>query len=121
MAPSPVGATGVPRSDGAWAWPPATGATWPPPRVWFALIVTGLMATAVAFTVQAFVQQRLSAVATAVIIVTEPLFAALFGYLVAGDRLAALQWLGAALMVGALVVADVHPALRGARRCPQAP
>ena len=97
-------------------WPLVGRVSWPSPRVWFALVVTALVATALAFTVQTFVQQRLSAVATAVIIVTEPVFAALFGYLVAGDRLAALQWLGAALMVGALAVADVYPTLRRARR-----
>ena len=101
-------------------WPLVDRVAWPSPRVWFALAVTGLAATAVAFTVQTFVQQRLSAVATAVIIVTEPLFAAFFGYVLAGDRLAALQWLGAALLVSALVVAEVYPALRRARRPPQA-
>ena len=101
-------------------WPLVDRVAWPSPRVWFALVVTGLAATAVAYTVQTFVQQRLSAVATAVIVVTEPLFAAFFGYLLAGDRLVALQWLGAALLVSALVVAEVYPALRRTRRRSQA-
>jgi drug/metabolite transporter (DMT)-like permease len=80
--------------------------------VWPALLVTGLVATAAAFLVQTYVQQRLRAVQTAMIIVTEPLFAALFGYLVRGDRLTGVQVAGAGLMVAALVLAEVYPLLR---------
>lgn len=102
-------------------WPLAGRVSWPSPRVWFALVVTGLVATAAAFWVQTYAQQRLTAVQAAIIIVTEPLFAAGFGYLLAGDRLVAIQWLGAALMVSALVVAEVYPTLRRSPRPPAAP
>jgi len=91
---------------------------WPTPRVWFALLVTGIGATAVAFYVQTFVQQRLPAVQTAMIILLEPLFAALFGYLLAGDRLNGLQVLGAALITGSVFVAELYPLLRRARPSP---
>jgi len=99
---------------------------WPPPGwaigdVWPALLVTGLIATAAAFLVQTYVQQRLRAVQTAVIIVTEPLFAAVFGYLVAGDRLTGWQMAGGVLMVAALVLAEVYPALRKARQAAGSP
>ena len=69
--------------------------TWPPASVWPALLLTGGIATAAAFFVQTYVQQRLSAVETGMIILTEPIFAAIFGQLLMGDRLSGLQILGA--------------------------
>jgi drug/metabolite transporter (DMT)-like permease len=89
--------------------------TWPTSEVWFALLVTALLATAAGFYVQTYVQQRLCAVEAAVIIVTEPLFAAFFGYLLVGDRLTWLQMLGGLLMVGALFLGQVYPLLRRER------
>ncbi len=41
----------------------------------------------------------------------EPVFAALFGYWLAGDRLIALQVFGAVLILSALLVCEVLPAL----------
>jgi len=41
----------------------------------------------------------------------EPVFAALFGYWLAGDRLIALQVFGAALVLSALLVCEVLPVL----------
>lgn len=96
-------------------WPLIDPITWPTADVWFALLVTGLLATAAAFFVQTYVQQRLSAVQTAVIIVTEPLFAALFAYFLMGDRLTALQLLGGCLLVGAMLAAELSPRLGNAR------
>lgn len=85
--------------------------SWPTPQVWFALLVTGLLATAVAFLVQTYVQRRLSAVETATIIVLEPVFAAIFGYLLLREVLTPLQCVGAALMVGAMAAVEVYPRL----------
>jgi len=93
------------------AWPCAEPLAWPPADVWLALGITGVLATAAALLIQTFVQQRLSAVRTAVILTTEPLFAALFGYLLAGDRLSAIQISGAVLMLVAVAVAEIGPAL----------
>jgi drug/metabolite transporter (DMT)-like permease len=94
-------------------WPIADPVGWPTPDVWLALLVTGVVATAAAFLVQTLVQRRLSAVQTAAIIVTEPVFAAAFGYLLAGDRLTGLQIAGACLMVAAFVTIELYTA-RGA-------
>jgi drug/metabolite transporter (DMT)-like permease len=82
-------------------------AAWPPRSVWPALAITGLGATAAAYFVQTYAQQRLSAVQTAMIILLEPVFAALFGCLLAGDRLTAVQWSGAVLLVGAISAAEL--------------
>lgn len=88
------------------AWP-ASGPLTPPPRtVWFALALTGLVASALAFFIQTAVQRHLSAAATALILTMEPVFAAAFGYLLGGERLGPVQLAGGALILVALVVAQ---------------
>jgi drug/metabolite transporter (DMT)-like permease len=94
------------------AWPFFEPVSLPPAGVWFALLVTGLLASAGAFLVQTTVQQRIPAARTAIILTMEPVFAALFGYWLAGDRLVAVQLLGAALILSALVIGEVLPVLR---------
>jgi drug/metabolite transporter (DMT)-like permease len=94
------------------AWPFFEPVSLPPPGVWVALLVTGLLASAGAFLVQTTVQQRIPAARTAVILTMEPVFAALFGYLLAGDRLVAVQLIGAALILSALVIGEIMPLLR---------
>ena len=84
----------------------------PPVHVWFALIVTGVLASAAAFTVQTYVQQRLSATRTAIILTMEPVFAVFFGYVLAGDRLSWIQVAGAALILVAIAASEVIPALK---------
>lgn len=74
-------------------------------------MATGLIASAGAFWVQTFVQQRIPAGRTAVILTMEPVFAVLVGYWPAGDRLISVQMVGAALILSALVVGEVVPAL----------
>ena len=84
----------------------------PPAHVWFALIVTGVLASAAAFTVQTYVQQRLSATRTAIILTMEPVFAVFFGYVLAGDRLSWIQVAGAVLILVAIAASEVIPALK---------
>jgi drug/metabolite transporter (DMT)-like permease len=62
--------------------------------------------------VQTTVQQRIPAARTAIILTMEPVFAALFGYLLAGDRLVVVQLIGAALILSALVIGEIMPLLR---------
>ena len=93
-------------------WPFTSPISWPPPGVWVALLVTGLLASAGAFLVQTTVQQYIPAARTAIILTMEPVFAALFGYWLAGDRLLAIQILGALMILSALVIGEVVPVLR---------
>lgn len=86
--------------------------SYPPVHVWFALLVTGVLASALAFTVQTYVQQRLSATRTAIILTMEPVFAVFFGYLLAGDRLSWIQGGGAVLILAAIAASEVLPALK---------
>jgi drug/metabolite transporter (DMT)-like permease len=82
--------------------------------VWAALLVTGVFASALAFLVQTWAQRQMSAARTALAFAMEPAWTALFGYWLAGDRLGALGWTGAALIMIAIVVAE--PAAASALR-----
>src|SRR5262249_36101100 len=62
--------------------------------VWGALLVTGVFASALAFLVQTWAQRRTSATRTALVFALEPVWAAIFGFALAGDRLGALGWGG---------------------------
>jgi drug/metabolite transporter (DMT)-like permease len=93
-------------------WPFFATVSLPPPEVWVALLVTGLLASAGAFLVQTTVQQHIPAARTAIILTMEPVFAALFGYWLAGDRLVVVQILGALMILSALVIGEVLPVLR---------
>jgi len=74
--------------------------------VWGALLVTGIFASALAFLVQTWAQRDLSATRTALVFAAEPVFAGLFGYLLAGDRLGAMGWAGCALILTGIVVSE---------------
>ena len=87
--------------------------------VWSALIVTALVASALGFFVQSFAQRHAPPARTALILASEPAFAGLFGYLLAGDRLSALAWTGAALILAAIVAVKVVPRLRPPRPLPE--
>jgi len=100
------------------AWPFTEPLAPPPREVWFALVLTGVVASALAYAIQTAAQRRLSAARTAVILTMEPVFAGLFGFLLAGERLLPLQWLGAALIFAALLVTEVLPAIRPGERGP---
>jgi drug/metabolite transporter (DMT)-like permease len=74
--------------------------------VWGALIVTGVFASALGFLVQTWVQQRASATRTALVFALEPVWAAIFGFSLAGDRLGALGWGGCAVIMAGIVLAE---------------
>jgi drug/metabolite transporter (DMT)-like permease len=68
-----------------------------------ALLITAGLATALAFWIQTRVQQYLSPSRTALVLVLEPAFATLFGFLLAGDSFTRIQAAGAALILLAIV------------------
>jgi drug/metabolite transporter (DMT)-like permease len=79
------------------------------PRLLTALAVTGVLATAVAFTVQSWAQQHLTATRTALILALEPVFAFLTSYLFYGERLSARASCGALLILGGITVTELLP------------
>jgi drug/metabolite transporter (DMT)-like permease len=88
--------------------------------VWIALAVTSVVASALAFFVQTYAQQHASPTRTALILGSEPAFAGLFAYLLKGETLAAPQWVGAGLILAAIVAVELVPYLRPRQPLPEA-
>lgn len=95
-----------------------TGAGLPavPTAVWGAALFTGLAATALAFYIQTAAQQFTTAGHTALIFSAEPVFAALFGVLVAGEHLAPRGWLGCAAILAGVILGALAQAAEPQRR-----
>ena len=74
--------------------------------VWGALLVTGIFASALAFLAQTWAQRRTSATQTALAFSLEPVWAAVFGFTLAGDRLGAVGWVGCAVIMAGIVLAE---------------
>ena len=74
--------------------------------VWGALLVTGTFASALGFLVQTWAQRRISAARTAIAFALEPVFAGIFGFWLAGDRLGAIGWGGCAVIMAGILVAE---------------
>ncbi|MBW6468904.1 MAG: DMT family transporter [Coriobacteriia bacterium] len=74
--------------------------------VWFALVLTGVLASAVAFAVQTYAQRYISPTKTALVLVTEPAFGGLFGWL-AGDYFGIGGLAGSALILGGMILAEL--------------
>ncbi|HYI36071.1 MAG TPA: DMT family transporter [Thermoleophilaceae bacterium] len=87
--------------------------------VWSALLVTSLVASALGFFVQTYAQRNAPPARTALILASEPAFAGLFGFLLAGERLGPVSWLGAVLILAAIVAVEVVPRLRPPRPLPE--
>jgi drug/metabolite transporter (DMT)-like permease len=74
--------------------------------VWGALLVTGVFASALAFLAQTWAQRRTSATRTALVFTLEPVWAAVFGFTLAGDRLGAAGWLGCGVIMAGILLAE---------------
>jgi drug/metabolite transporter (DMT)-like permease len=93
----------------AFGWSAVTGDLAAPSGapVWAALAVTAVLASAAAFLVQTRAQREVSPTKTAVILTMEPVFAGLFGFLLAGERLQARGWAGACCILAGMLVAEL--------------
>ena len=76
--------------------------------VLFAAAFTGLFATSLAFGVQTVAQRFTSSTHTALIFAAEPVFAALFSFLLIGELLGPRQLLGCGLILAGMVVAEMR-------------
>lgn len=70
----------------------------------FAIIVTAVFATALAFLLQNHLQKYSTPTRFAVVFASEPVFAALAGYLWAGERLSKMGFVGAGLILLAMLI-----------------
>lgn len=86
-------------------------AVWHPDLLW-PLAFCSLLATAFAFLALTWAQRVLSATHAAVIVCMEPVFAAAWARLAAGERLSAAGYAGAGLILAGMLVAEVGAARR---------
>ena len=77
-----------------------------------ALLYLGLLASVVVVTLQAWGQQRVDAMRSAIVFGLEPVFAALTAWALLGEHLGWAGWGGAAMIVTALVFSQSQPAPR---------
>jgi drug/metabolite transporter (DMT)-like permease len=95
----------------AWAmfsWIETPRITWRPAVVW-AILITGLLATALAFTVMAWAQRYTSPARTALIFMLEPVVAWITSYLLVGEGLSGRGAAGAAMILGGVALVELKP------------
>ncbi|MEO7143057.1 MAG: DMT family transporter, partial [Bryobacteraceae bacterium] len=83
------------------------------PTVLFALAVTGLLATALAFAVQTWAQQHTSPTHTALVFALEPVFAWLTAFAATGEILSRQAAIGAALILAGILLVEMKPVHTG--------
>jgi drug/metabolite transporter (DMT)-like permease len=81
------------------------------PRLLIALIVTSLLATAAAFTIQSWSQQHLPPTHTAILLTLEPVFACLTSFLVLHEQLGRRSLVGAALILTGIAFIELLSAV----------
>jgi drug/metabolite transporter (DMT)-like permease len=83
----------------------------PPPdgKVWGAVLLTALAATAVGFFVQTWAQAHLAPTRAAVVMTMEPVFAGIFGVAFGGDDLTGRVVVGALLVLAAMFLVELGP------------
>lgn len=91
------------------AWQGLLAATGP-------ILYTGVLSVGVAFTAQVIAQRYAHAADAAIILSSETLFAAGFGYLLLGERLDAAGLLGCGLMLACILLVQLMPLLGHVRR-----
>lgn len=93
---------GVVAIPGGLVVPPDAG-------VWGALALTALAATAVAFVVQTWAQAHLAPTKAAVVMSMEPVFSGLFAVGIAHEALGPRTFVGAVLVLGAMLLTEIGP------------
>jgi drug/metabolite transporter (DMT)-like permease len=95
-------------ADSLFWWAESPKVAWRP-EVLAAVLVTGLLATAWAFSIQAWAQRTTSSTRTALIYTLEPVFAWLTSYLLVGEGLSKRAAAGAALILGGVLMVEANP------------
>jgi drug/metabolite transporter (DMT)-like permease len=79
------------------------------PTVVYAILITGLLATALAFTIQAWAQQYTTSTRTALIYLLEPVVAWMTSFLMVGEGLSLRASAGAGLILGGVLLVELKP------------
>lgn len=80
--------------------------------VWLAIVYLALVATALVLVLQNMAQKVVPPHTAALVFVLEPVFASLFGWIMLGERLGWLGWLGGLLVVLGMIVGELKPAAK---------
>jgi drug/metabolite transporter (DMT)-like permease len=80
-------------------------------EVWVMLLITGVLGSGVAYTIQVVAQRSVTATRAVIILAGESVSAAAISYVWLGERLQAHQWVGAAAVLAAMALSEL-----GARR-----
>ena len=80
--------------------------------VWLAIVYLALIATALVLVLQNMAQKVVPPHTAALVFVLEPVFASLFGWIMLGERLGWLGWLGGLLVVLGMIVGELKPAAK---------
>lgn len=83
------------------------------PSLALALMITGVLATALAFVVQVWAQSLVPAQRVALIFALEPALAAWLSWLVLGERLDAVGWVGSGLITAGVLIGTMPSFRRG--------
>ena len=102
-----VGAAAVSALSLFW-WVEPVRIQWQPVVFW-AILVTGLLCTAMAFTVQAWAQHYTTSTRTALIYALEPVFAWITSWVVLGESLSGRAAAGAVLILGGVLLVEMKP------------
>jgi drug/metabolite transporter (DMT)-like permease len=86
---------------------------WQPLTLW-AILITGLLCTALAFTIQAWAQRFTTSTRTALIYALEPVVAWATSYVVAGETLSGQAAAGAGCILAGVVLVELKPLQSGA-------
>ena len=79
----------------------------------FAAVFTGIACSSIALSLQLFGQRRIAPSRAALILLSEPVFAAMAGY-VAGERLGAIEGVGAGVILAGIAITEFGPGRRAA-------
>ena len=80
---------------------------------WAPIFYAGLFCTGISYTLQMAAQRDVSPVATCIILSAEALFAAIFGYLILGERLSGRELIGCAVLFAATLIAQIQEVKSG--------
>jgi drug/metabolite transporter (DMT)-like permease len=80
--------------------------------LWWIFVLTGVLGSGIAFSVQVMAQQSLSPVRASILLATEALVAALVSALWLDERLSARAWAGAIVVLVAIAISELHPRRR---------
>ena len=76
---------------------------------YLAILYLALVATALVTVVQTYAQRVVPAYLAALLFALEPVFAALFAFMLLGETMSAVGWIGGGVVLVAMLVGEIRP------------